>query len=166
MRWPLALTLLAVTGVVLDTDAQQAERTQGPINSYYPAFYSAGAAFTGSQKLVIFPAGKEAVSAPLPFSLGRLAFAPNGKALYAHALVSHTTPARTCLYKIEFNPIHATLVPGTCDLKWLHSISVSSAEDKVLVSGGYLDGGSRHCGVFEISLPQASVRTVLETSDC
>jgi hypothetical protein len=68
------------------------------------------------------------------------------------------------LYKIEFNPIRATLIPGTQDIGEVHSIAVSAQEDKLVVSGRYRR--NQPCGVFEIHLPGGLVDNIIETPDC
>jgi len=70
------------------------------------------------------------------------------------------------LYRIDLNPIRVSAVPAQASLKPIHSIAVSLREDRLLISGGYEKGGSRYCGVFEISLPSGNLRSVLETPDC
>jgi hypothetical protein len=157
MRRPFELIFFATLALSVHLDAQQTQGEPGASDSYYPAFYSAGAAFTGTPALNVFPPDGKPASIPLPFVLGRFAYALNGKALYAQSYARG-------VYKIEFNPIRATLIPGTQDIKEVHSIAVSAQEDRLVVSGRYRR--NQRCGVFGVQLPGGLVDNIIETPDC
>jgi hypothetical protein len=110
------------------------------------------------QKLVVFPIGAQAFNIPFPFGLGYIAYSPDGIIL---SKVRRDGP-NTGLYKIEFEPTRASLVPGSAGLTSVNGIGASRA--KIVVSAGYLR--VTECGMFELTLESGRVRKVLDNSDC
>jgi hypothetical protein len=130
---PVSLTILIVTSV------QRGSESGG----YQAAMYYD--MFGVSQELEIFPIAGDPINVPLPFTLGGFACSPNGKALFA-ADGRGPGLAKRGLFKIEFNPTRASLIPGTLDLNF-DSFAVSANEDTVVVAGA-LPGAP--CGIFEL----------------
>lgn len=108
--------------------------------SYCAAFYSSGSAFMDEQRLIVFPDDQAAVEIPLPFALGRFAWGPDARSLYATIMWrpedDHEPEG---LYRIQFGPVRLSAIPipgmGTC-----HSIAVSPLDGRLFVSGEYKMG--------------------------
>jgi hypothetical protein len=154
-----AFTLLAAIGACEFAPANGQDRDH-PVAAYYPAFCSSPGGSVGLLNLEVFPDKGEAINISLPFGLGRFTYGPDGRALYGERRDKHE------LYRIDFNPIRASAVPAQASIKPIHSIAVSAREDRLLISGGYEEGGNQYCGVFEVSLPSGALRSVLQSPDC
>lgn len=130
--------------------------------AYHAAMYTS--VFGVSQELEVFPLDAESFSIPMPFPFDVLAYSPDGKSLYApelfqgDVLIDPNRPKRRGLFKIEFNPVRATAVPGSAALGF-HSFAVSADQHKIIIAGGKL---GTPCGIFELSLPRGEVRTIVE----
>jgi len=70
------------------------------------------------------------------------------------------------LYRIDFNPIRVSAVPVSVVPKPIFSLAFSARGNRLVFSGGYVERGNQYCGVFEISLPSGTLRSVLESPDC
>lgn len=114
-----------------------------------------------SQELKIFPTSGEPINIPLPFALGGLAYSPSGKTLFA---TDGRRPAlvKRGLFRIEFNPVRVSLVPGSLDLNF-DSFSVSANEDTIVFAGAR---PGEPCGIFELRVHSGEVRTVAHDLPC
>jgi hypothetical protein len=135
---------------------------------YDAAVYSAGPAFTHQQRLALFPltsAGNSSV--PMPFPIGLFVIGSNGKALYAQrGLESPGTVPAAGVFKIEFNPTRASLIPRSTAFRSIFSFAVSPRQDRIVISGRYWDGSQLTCGVFQLEVAGGSVSQVLKAPDC
>jgi WD40 repeat protein len=123
----------------------------------------------GQQRLRLFPFGTSTEkSIPLPFPIGNFAFASDGRTLYAQAGLGApiSTPPRTGVLKVEFNPTRVSLVMGSNGLYPSFGLAVSAHQDKILISGSYWNGISVACGVFELMVKDRRIRRVLPSADC
>lgn len=133
-------------------------------SSYVAGVYSAGPAGLGQQRLRLFPPGSGERDIPLPFRLAAFAVSPDGKSLYARVgLETPQSKPKPGMFKIEFNPTRATLVPGTTSFTSF-GFAISEREDMMLISGIYSNGDSRLYGVFELMLKNGDVRQVLKAA--
>jgi WD40 repeat protein len=117
---------------------------------------------------VVFPLGSSEQRIPLPFEVGRLAFSPDGRELYALSLgvTRRGTPSAPGIFKIEFNPTRQELVAGSEGLS-ANSLAVSYDKSRIFVSGGYRSGRSAEtCGLFEFRTSDREVRQILKTESC
>jgi hypothetical protein len=114
-----------------------------------------------SHSLRIFPFNGNAITIPLPFPVDGVTFAPDGKAIYGFV---REDPFRAGLSKIEFNPIRTTTVPGTLSFI-IQTFAISSRQDKVAASGIVHNQHGNRCGLFEILIPNGSIRQILN-SEC
>src|SRR5579872_5751667 len=127
------------------------------VANYIPALDSSSAV------LREFPLEGKPLTVHLPVCLGLTLFGPDGRSLYG----TNATPLTyesLGLSKIEFNPIRASMVPGTSTFG-IKSFAVSIREDKLIIAGARPGSKGWSCGVFEILLPAGEVRQVL-TYDC
>jgi hypothetical protein len=108
--------------------------------------------------LTLFPMSGSAIKLSLPFALGYVAFSPDGKSLYA------ATGLGRGLWKIKFNPTHATSVPGSLEFGIL-SMAVSAHEDRIVISGFRRHNDRTDFGIFELTLPDGNARQVLRSPD-
>jgi hypothetical protein len=150
---PLLATLVSFGLLSQQRDDQTAK--------YYAAYCRINGAVE-NQELVVFPLHGRAVSIPLPFYLGRIVFSQDGRAIYGQ----DNPPKRRGLVRIDFSPTRVTRVIGSEGLVALHSMAVSSAADKILVSGEYQRSGQTVCGILELDVKSANLTTILETEDC
>jgi len=174
MRWRSTLSFMAAAAIPLAVTAQRQHEQDVDFRSYSPAFYSMGAASMGEQKLMIFPADREVIDIPLPFPLA--GYSPtipsNSKALFTKRLPIYSSPtdqrAGAGLYKIDFNPTRASVLPGVQELKTygVGIFVVSFREDKIVFSGEHMDGSSLRCGIFEMELPDGAVKPVIQEPEC
>ena len=160
-----AFTLLAAIGACGFAPANGQNRDH-TVATCYPAFCASGDSGVGLNELIVFPTSKRAITISLPFALGRFTFSPDGRALYGEPMLGPPKGRVRGLYKIDFNPIRVSAIPTQASLKSIHSIAVSAREDRLLISGGFEEGDDQHCGVFEIGLPDGTLRPVLESPDC
>ena len=142
--------------------AQRNGKSNPGIGSYSPAFYSSGGAGLNEQKLQVFPMSGKDFNIPLPVSLGRFTYAPDGEALYAET----ASKKKDRFIKFEFNPLRGTPVKGAEGMTSVHSIAVSGRGDKLLFSGHYQPGEDQGCGIFELNLATHRVRKVIDNPDC
>ena len=141
-------------------------QNQAPAAAYFAAFCSSPGGSVGLENLEVFPDKGEAIRVSLPFGLARFAYGPDGKALYAERRNDLTTGDKHEVYRIDLNPIRVSAVPAQVSLKPIHSIAVSIREDRLLISGGYEEGGRQYCGIYQIDLPTGVVRPILQSVDC
>ena len=107
------------------------DRTEKPT----PSFHS-----RGDDGGVRFSVRERAKAGPC-WGIGRFAYGPDGKALYAELRNDLTTVDKHEVYRIDLNPIRVSAVPAQVSLKPIHSMAVSIREDRLLISGGYEEGG-------------------------
>ena len=161
------LTLIGTFGLSLLGVSQSRDGDSASTSSSALAFYDPGGPLKNEQKLVVFPAGAQALTIPLPFGLGNMAASPDGKALYAQRFFDPTGP-NSGLYKIEFGPTRASRVAGSEGLTSVYGIGVSRT--KLVVSAGYLSSAGfldeKSCGMYELTLTTGKVRKILSNSDC
>jgi hypothetical protein len=120
-----------------------------------------------SDSLTIFPAKGPAVAVSLPFFLvGPARFGPDGRSIYGIAADRKSTgrPGHLGISKIEFNPIRATLMPGTSEFA-IKSFAISSRQDRLVILGGMQFSDARRCGVFVVEIPAGNVKQILN-GDC
>ncbi len=169
--WPVKRRLTAATilsslsGFGLEMCAQQNESPPNAMDSYSVAVYSPGPAFLDLQRLMVYPFRGKPIAIPLPFALSRLTFGPSGEAIYAGAMIAPRRPPKPGIFKVEFNPVRATSVPGSLELG-AASMVVSKRQDKIVISGGHGRGSDAVCGIFELSLTNGNLRQVLQESNC
>jgi hypothetical protein len=94
------------------------------------ALYSSGPAGLGQQKVDVFPMEGPTRSVRLPFALGRMAFSPDGLAIYA--AVPKQSPAAPRLAKIVLEPLHISYLSGTADVLDVWSVAASTKEDVLI----------------------------------
>lgn len=140
-------------------------QNQAAAVAYFAAFCSSPGGSVGLQNLEVFPDKEEAIDISLPFGLGRFTFCPDGKALYGERMNDLTTGDNK-LYRIDLNPIRVSAVPAQASLKPIHSIAVSTREDRLLISGGYEEDGHHYCGLYQIDLPAGAIKPILQSADC
>lgn len=160
------LGVLAAISVLMFSEAKNTEAQRRAASySYSPANYLHAPGVPSV--LTVFPELGNARDVPLPFAVGFVAFGPDGKSLYAAAGFDPTQPneRRRGLLKIEFNPTRVTQVLGSLEFGIL-SLAISQHEDKIVISGRRVEGGSQTCGVFELSVPGGDVRRVVRSPDC
>jgi WD40 repeat protein len=155
------LILAAMVGLSLIGIAQPQEGETSLISSYAPAVYDPGPGLRGMERLVVFPAGGEALDIPLPFGLSSIAYSPDGKALYAPRSFD-PGGENTGLYRIEFDPVRASLIASSAGLYNIDGIAASRTA--VVFSGGYRRPAE--CGMYELTLANGKLRKVVDNSDC
>jgi hypothetical protein len=114
-----------------------------------------------SDTLTVFPTIGRPIKNQLPFRLKDAAFAPDGKSIYG---VKDESQEQAYISRIEFNPIRATEIAGSSGLV-VKSFAISSRQDRLVVSGDRPDASGRSCGLFEILIPDGTVRQ-LASSNC
>ena len=153
---------LSLLGLAQSRDGESASTSSSAL-----AFYDPGGAFRNEQKLVVFPAGAQPLTIPLPFGLGYSSPSPDGKALYAQRFFD-PTGTNSGLYRLEFGPTRASRVAGSEGLTSVNGIGVSRT--KIVVSAGYINSAGfldqKSCGMYELTLASGNVRKILGNSDC
>jgi len=104
--------------------------------SFVPAFIQLG---TSPPQLILLPLdGPESTvllpSEP-PMRIVPTGSSLDGKAIYAESL-NHEG-----IYKIEFHPIRATVIPGSAGMGMVQCLTVSPSSGRIIVSSLSLDGG-------------------------
>jgi hypothetical protein len=116
-----------------------------------------------SDVLKIFPPKGPLVTVSLPFFLvGPARFGSDGRSMYGIVADRKSTvrPNHAGISKIEFDPIRATLMPGTSEFA-IKSFAISSRQDKLVISGRVQSSGARRCGVFAVDIPAGNVKQIL-----
>jgi hypothetical protein len=70
------------------------------------------------------------------------------------------------LYKIEFNPIRVSPIPGSTGLTRIRSLAVSQKQDKIVISARTKLRSDLGCGVLELKLSHGKLRKILDDPDC
>ncbi len=158
--------LLAVALTLLSASAGQGADPE-------PVLYSAAAyASDGldvNSRLIIFRSDRAKFSIPLPLTLQYIAFGASGKSLFAAAFGRIDARSGTTLpglWKIDLDPVRVSAIPGLGAFYAIDRFAVSRREDTILFSGTRRDGGGDTCGVFELTLPDGNLRSVLTTTTC
>ena len=161
MRYRLSLSIIACLTGALTACAQQVSS-----DSFAPALYTSSRA---GHELKVFPRVGEAFSIPLPIALSSLSFSPDGKALYGSRLFDATMllqqdPSKNGgVFKVQFDPVRVSLLPGSERLFPVYSLAVSAAKD-MLVAIGFEPGGKRGMSsLLELNLKTGAVRTIVES---
>jgi len=136
----------------------------GP-SQYYAASY-AGGRLTNSPGLTVFPFDGKNFAISVPLTLGRIAFSPDGKTMFAPAVPEPAGQNGSRLVKIELSPLRITTVPGSSMISSVTALAVSRPGDKIVYRGAWGEVGSRTCGIFELDVSSGRIRPVLESSDC
>jgi hypothetical protein len=135
---------------------------------YDAAWYSSGRRSTGGKSLAVFPFRSEAFRIGLPFEFGRVAYGPDGKALYAQIRNEPNAPDwprlyRPGLFRIDLHSLGVSPVLGSLDLG-INGLAISRDEGTVIVSGGVGMGSDASCGIYEISRGKATL--LIENPKC
>ncbi len=119
-----------------------------------------------SDTLKIFPVKGDPIAITLPLRLADAIFGPDGKSIYGIRVErpENGLPVRRDIAKIDFNPIHSTIIPGGRGLV-IKSFAISSRQDKVVISGGLQFSDARRCGIFVVEIPTGNVKQIL-SGDC
>jgi WD40 repeat protein len=128
--------------------AWQPARAGSP--SFVPAYIQPG---VKPFQLILLPLEGPEISVPAPAELPAMrivAFSPDGKAIYAEPLnpLNHEG-----IYKIEFHPARASVVPGSAGLGMVQCLTVSPSSGRLIVFSRSLNGG-----IFEIDPATATNR--------
>jgi len=147
-------------------------------SSYSAEVYRSEGFLTGRQRLLVFPLGGDAVTIPLPIPLGWVEYNASGTALYVKTIQQSLPGSRAVspgaqsgtvapgLFKIEFNPIRVSLVPGSADFLELRGFVVSPREDKIVLAGLRLEGRQYACGLFDLAMPKGEPRRAFDKATC
>jgi len=161
VRFRLWVSIIACLTGVLSACAQQVRS-----DPFTPALYTS----EGSRhELKVFPLAGDAFSIPLPLALGSLSFSPDGKALYGDRLFNATMllqqdPSKNGgVFKVEFDPVRASLLPGSERLFPVYSLAVSALKDKLIALGFEPGGKKGMSGLLELDLKTGAVRTILDS---
>ncbi len=161
MRYRLSVSIIACFTGALTACAQQVSS-----DSFAPALYTSSRA---GHELKVFPRAGEAFSIPLPIALSSLSFSPDGKALYGSRLFDATMllqqdPSKNGgVFKVQFDPVRVSLLPGSERLFPVYSLAVSALKD-MLVAIGFEPGGKKGMsGLLELNLKTGAVRTIVES---
>jgi hypothetical protein len=159
-NWRVTFTAAALA--VAQAEAQPPVQLGGLMNEYLPALCRPGPFGNSSFQLVVFPPGSTEVVLEVPIKLWVFAYAPSGTALYEWL----KGESRSCLYKVEFNPVH--IAPAACPpgLDVVFSFAISSKEDRILISGAMKGESGLRCGVFEVHVADGTTSEILGTTDC
>ncbi len=161
MRSCLSVSIVSFLMGGLTACAQQVRS-----DSSAPALYTS----EGSRhELKVFPLAGDAFIIPLPLALGSLSFSPDGKALYADRLFNATMLLQQDqsknggVFKIEFDPVRVSLLPGSERLFPVYSLAVSAPNDKLIALGFEPGGKKGMSGLLELNLKTGTVRTILDS---
>jgi hypothetical protein len=139
-----------------------------PNPEYRVATYASDG-FGVNSRLVIFPSDRKEFSIPFPLALGYIVYGASGQSLYANAfkrIGAKTITPLPGLFKIELNPVRVNAILGLGVFDGIDRFAVSRREDKILFAGSRSEAGVRTCGIFELNLPDGSLRPVIQTTDC
>jgi hypothetical protein len=157
-RVPIAAAVLWLA--TLPALAQSDAGASGSACPFNAAFYSVGPGHGKSPTLWVFPCVGKAVSVPLPFALGAIAYSPDGRAVYATAY-DLLGPARPGVFRIEISPVRVTEVPGSSSFHLgVKGLAVSKDLHSILVTGRRLSGNPRD-GIFELGGATGEPRVVV-----
>jgi hypothetical protein len=122
-----------------------------------------------NSRLIIFPPDRNEFTIPLPLTLRYVVYSASGQALYATAFKRLDAKSGTIspgLLKIELDPVRVTSVPGLDVFDDIDRFAVSRREDMIVFGGSRSDAGVRTCGIFELNLPDGSIRPIRQTTGC
>jgi|SRR5579871_3825166 len=146
------ITLLMLSGVA--ACGQQHLRY-----SFSPAMYTPTIGV--SLELEVYPLDAKAFRLPLPFPVDHLegiVYSPDGRVLYSEDRESPLRPLK--LFKVEFNPTRASLIPGSERLLAIYTFAVSARQDKLIIVG--LERGKEAPEMIELDVATGNLRTVVE----
>jgi hypothetical protein len=159
LRYGIALAILVATD-----GGVHAQASAGIKSSYYPANIRLSAYPSRDFKVEIFPPDRKETPIQVPFRLNVFAWSPGGAALFN---TTQNSPTQACIYRIDLKPVRAGRSICPRGLEVIFDFAVSAQEDKFFVSAQVIgDRGLRSCGIFEIRLPEETVRQVLVTPYC
>jgi hypothetical protein len=117
------------------------------------AYFSAG--LGRESRLDVFPFDRKEFSIPLPFTLNRVVYGPDGRSLFV------TAYDRPGVMKIDLKPVQVTSIPGSEVFRGAVSFAVSPSQNRIVVSGTISD---HTCGVFDFGIPSGDLRMIPSTS--
>jgi hypothetical protein len=133
---------------------------------YRPAMYTSG---SSGPQLKVFPLSGTVFTIPLPFALENITYALDGKALYATRQflpLSFPGPPVAKLFKVEFDPIRVSPVPGSEGLGVIYSLAVSARQDKIIALGTVLNSNEPGCPIIELTVATGTLRTIVQNYAC
>lgn len=119
--------------------------------------------------VAVFPAAGKEFEISLPLMPRWFAYGPNGRSVYATALVDTGRGSITTqrgILKIELDSVRVSNIEGLDAFYSLGPFAVSQSEDLVVFGGAKGNYPAGSCGVYEIRLPAGDIRAAIETSDC
>jgi len=151
--WFIALT--AGAGLFLSVSPFEAQ------DNYYfsPAFISQRQ--PGQAALVVFPQHGSLVEVPLPAGFVGFDYGSAGDSIYAFQN-SRQNSRKPGLYRIRLNPMQIEFVTGSTDLSG--DLRVAESNGQAIVSGGLVP--TQDCGLFELRIPEGTIRKILASSSC
>lgn len=147
LMYALAISF-AATGA-----GQGVGRSHSTLLSYNAAFYTSGAA-PGTPRLLVFPVGGKEFTIALPFVFRAATFGPEGRSVYAAPTSLHG------LFKVEFNPVRATLVRGSEPFA-IFGVAVTARADRIVISGSNGLDASAEWGMFALDPTDGRTRTLV-----
>lgn len=161
MKRLLIVFVLIAAATGADVDAGRSQPT-GLLIDYYPAYCRPASYPSPAFKLVTFRQGNRQSAVESPLRLEFFTYANDGTALYALS----TSDKPICMYKIEFSPVRIARVGCPSGLAGVFSFATSASGDRLLVSGLVREGTGTRCGVFQIHLPDGTLRQILGNEKC
>jgi hypothetical protein len=147
--------IFAVMSVALA--ATGADKSPG---AYSPAVFAENQA--REPRLDVFPIDGKVFSIPTPGLPGWVVYAPDGRTVYSTAL------NRPGVFKIGLKPFQISTLPGSTELGFagIGSLTISKQQDKILFSASKRYGRGFTYGIFELSLSDGNLRSILLDSNC
>jgi WD40 repeat protein len=127
--------------------------------NFSPAFISQPQ--PGQATLEIFPQHGSTVELPFPAGLVGFSYGSIGDSIYAFQS-SRQNSRKPGLYRIRLKPMHIEFVTGSTGLSG--DVAVADSNGQAIVSGGY--GATQDCGLFEIRIPEGTIRKIVGSSSC
>ena len=156
------LTIIILLNTALLGKAQR-NKAAAP-NPYLAAFYSAPGEPLTTTLNIFPPQGREFV-VPLPVHLYGIAYSPDGRAVYG-GVTGPEHPAEPHLCKIDLENMHIMMLPGSTGLSPSAGLTVSHAQDRVLVSGQYRGKGRLECGLYQLATGTGTIEQILPAMTC
>lgn len=136
-------------------------RLFGSVN-VIPGFYWSGPAGRNMQEFRLFPFMGGPISVPLPFPLGRIAYATEGSAIYVETAPKFNQGLR--IARIELEPLNVTPVSGSAVFDTIYSMATANGE-RIIVSAR-VRSPRVECGIYELEKGQTAARKILSNTDC
>lgn len=143
--------------------AQHTSIPNGLWRDYEPAWLPTGGD-SANFPVVIFPRGRQESRIAVPFDAGRAFYARDGRSVIT--ISDSRSGSEVCIQRIDLEPVRLAARVCPTNLRAVFDASDFPDEDHVLIAAQKKDIAGRTCGLFEVSLQDGRVTTIVDTGAC